>query len=78
MIRSAPAYPNDAIYSADLARAAVHAGMSGRTGLLVGSWNAHLTHVPLGAVLDRRNTLDPESDLWLAVLESTGQPAAWT
>ncbi len=78
MIRSAPAYPNDAIYSAGLARAAVHAGMSGRTGLLVGSWNGHLTHVPLHAVLDRRNTLDPESDLWLAVLESTGQPTAWT
>lgn len=77
MIRSAPAHPNDAIYSAGLARAAVHAAMSGRTGMLVGSWNGHLTHVPLRAVLDRRNTLDPESDLWLAVLESTGQPMTW-
>jgi 6-phosphofructokinase 1 len=77
MIRSAPANPNDSIYSANLARHAVHAGMSGRTGMLVGSWNGLFTHVPLRAVLDRRNTIDPESDLWLAVLESTGQPAQW-
>ncbi len=78
MIRSAPANPNDSIYSANLARHAVHAGMSGRTGMLVGLWNGHFTHVPLREVLDRRNTIDPESDLWLAVLESTGQPAQWT
>jgi 6-phosphofructokinase 1 len=78
MIRSAPAHPNDSIYSANLARHAVHAGMTGRTGMLVGLWNGHFTHVPLREVLDRRNTLDPEGDLWLAVLESTGQPAQWT
>ncbi len=78
MIRSAPAHPNDSIYSANLARHAVHAAMSGRTGMLVGSWNGHFTHVPLHAVVDRRNTVDPEGDLWLAVLESTGQPAQWS
>lgn len=77
MIRSAPANPNDSIYSSNLARNAVHAGMSGRTGLLVGLWNSHFTHVPLQAVLEKRNTVDPEGDLWLAVLESTGQPAQW-
>ena len=78
MIRSAPANPNDSIYSANLARHAVHAGMSGRTGMLVGLWSNHFTHVPLRAVLEQRNVIDPEGDLWLAVLESTGQPAQWT
>ncbi len=78
MIRSAPANPNDSIYSANLARHAVHAGMTGRTAMLVGFWNGHFTHVPLAAVVDRRSTVDAEGDLWLAVLESTGQPAAWT
>ena len=77
MIRSAPAHPNDSIYSANLARHAVHAGLSGRTGLLIGLWNGQFTHVPLRAVLDHRNTIDPEGDLWHAVLESTGQPAQW-
>jgi 6-phosphofructokinase 1 len=51
--------------------------MSGRTGLLVGLWHGEFTHVPLDAVLDRRKAVDPEGDLWLAVLESTGQPAQW-
>ena len=77
MIRSAPANPNDSIFASNLARHAVHAGMSGRTGLLVGLWHGEFTHVPLHAVLDRRKAVDPEGDLWLAVLESTGQPAQW-
>ncbi len=76
-IRSAPANPNDSIFASNLARHAVHAGMSGRTGLLVGLWHGEFTHIPLDAVLDRRKAVDPEGDLWLAVLESTGQPAQW-
>ncbi len=76
-IRSAPANPNDSIFASNLARHAVHAGMSGRTGLLIGLWHGEFTHVPLAAVLDRRNAVDPEGDLWLAVLESTGQPTQW-
>jgi len=77
MIRSAPANPNDSIFCSSLARAAVHAGMCGKTGMLVGLWNNQFTHVPLREVVGRRNTIDPEGDLWLAVLEATGQPAEW-
>ncbi len=77
MIRSAPANPNDSIFCSSLARNAVHAGMSGRTGMLVGLWNNQFTHVPMREIVGRRNTMDPEGDLWLAVLESTGQPAEW-
>ncbi len=75
MIRSAPANPNDSIFCFNLARHAVHAGMSGRTGMLVGLWNDQFTHVPTREVAARRKTIDPEGDLWLAVLESTGQPS---
>ncbi len=77
MIRSAPPNPNDSIFCSVLARNAVHAGMSGRTGMLVGLWNNQFTHVPMREVVGRRNTIDPQGDLWLAVLESTGQPSAW-
>ncbi|MDD5645872.1 MAG: ATP-dependent 6-phosphofructokinase [Candidatus Bipolaricaulis sp.] len=77
MIRSAPANPSDSIFCSSLARNAVHAGMSGRTGMLVGLWNNQFTHVPMREVVGRRNAIDPEGDLWLAVLESTGQPSEW-
>ncbi len=77
LIRSAPANPSDSLYSSDLARNAVHAGMAGRTGLLIGYWNGEYTHVPLREVISRRRAVDLEGDLWHAVLESTGQPALW-
>ncbi len=77
LIRSAPANPSDSVYSSDLARNAVHAGMAGRTGLLIGYWNGEYTHVPLREVVARRKEIDLEGDLWYAVLESTGQSALW-
>jgi len=77
LIRSAPANPSDSLYSSDLARNAVHAGMAGRTGLLIGSWAGEYTHVPLRELIARHKTVDLEGELWHAVLESTGQPALW-
>ncbi len=74
MVRSLQAIPSDRMYCLRMAHAAVHAAMSGRTGMLVGSWKSQLTHVPIEAVVTGRKSLDPESDLWLSVLESTGQP----
>lgn len=78
LIRSASANPSDSVYSSDLARNAVHAGMAGRTGLLIGYWNGEYTHVPLREVIIRRKEVDLEDDLWYAVLESTGQRALWS
>ena len=77
LIRSAPANPSDSLYSSELARNAVHAGMAGRTGLLIGYWNGEYTHVPLREVIARRKEVDLEGDLWHAVLETTGQTALW-
>ncbi|MEW5944752.1 MAG: ATP-dependent 6-phosphofructokinase, partial [bacterium] len=74
MIRSIPANASDSVYCAQLAHHAVHAAMAGKTGMVVGRWNNTFTHVPIKMVVSRRNTLDPRSQLWLDVLESTGQP----
>ena len=77
LIRSTPANPSDALYSSDLARNAVHAGMAGRTGLLIGYWDGEYTHVPIREVTARSKSVDLEGDLWYSVLETTGQPALW-
>jgi 6-phosphofructokinase 1 len=81
IIRSVPANPADSVYCWQLATNAVHAGMSGRTRLIIGQWHGRLVHVPIGAAIAKRKQVDPNGDLWRSVLESTGQPklcaAAW-
>jgi 6-phosphofructokinase 1 len=74
MIRSAPATPNDSAFCLELAYNAVHAGMSGRTNLLVGIWKNAFTHVPLREVVKSRKSLDPTGTLWLSLVQATGQP----
>ncbi|MEJ3654480.1 ATP-dependent 6-phosphofructokinase [Actinomycetes bacterium KLBMP 9759] len=73
-IRSVPANPYDSVYCVRLSQAAVHAAMSGRTQMVVGRYRRRFVHVPMAAAVSRRNQVDPHGDLWLAVLESTGQP----
>lgn len=73
-IRSVPANGYDGVYCTRLAHAAVHAALSGRTEMIVGQWHGRFVHLPIGFVTGGRNVVDPESDLWLAVLEATGQP----
>lgn len=74
MVRSVPANAHDSIYCMQLAQNAVHAGMAGKTGMLVGLWNGHFTHVPLHLATKQKKRLSPEDPLWLSVLEATGQP----
>jgi 6-phosphofructokinase 1 len=75
IIRSTPANAHDSIYCARLGAHAVHAAMAGKTGLLVSLQHGQLVHVPIRLATAQRNTVDPESPLWLGVLEATGQPA---
>lgn len=75
MIRSAPANPNDAIFCALLGQYAVHAGMAGKTDMIVGQWNNIFTHIPIKMVTSKRNQVNPQSRFWHNVLEATGQPA---
>lgn len=74
-IRSLPANANDSVFCSFLGRDAVHAGMAGKTGLLVGYWNNQFVHVPMEASAGRRKQVDPDGKLWNTVLESTGQGA---
>ena len=73
-IRSVPANPYDSVYCIRLAHNAVHAAMSGRTEMIVGRWNARFVHVPMTLAVRQRYQVDPNGDLWMSVLESTGQP----
>jgi 6-phosphofructokinase 1 len=77
-IRSQPAGAIDAEYCLALGHHAVHAALSGRTRMIVGSWNTRFVHVPIGLAIGRRRQLDPLGEDWQRVLESTGQPASMT
>jgi 6-phosphofructokinase 1 len=74
LVRSVAANAHDSIYCMQLAHNAVHAGMAGKTGMLVGLWNDEITHVPIKLATSRPKRLSPEDSLWLNVLEATGQP----
>jgi 6-phosphofructokinase 1 len=76
-IRSIPASPTDGVYCWHLARNAVHAGMAGNTELLIGRWNGRFVHVPLQLATRFRKQVDTAGDLWMSVVESTGQPVLW-
>ena len=75
MIRSVPANAADNFYCSQLAQHAVHAGMAGKTGMLVGRWHGAFIHLPITLATQGRRKVDPQSELWHSVLESTGQPA---
>ncbi|MFQ5671228.1 MAG: ATP-dependent 6-phosphofructokinase [Acidobacteriota bacterium] len=77
MIRSLPANSMDAELCSILGQHAVHAGMAGRTGMLVGMWNHRPTHVPIALATRRQRRLDPRGEVWQRVLETTGQPFGW-
>ena len=75
-IRSLPANAYDAQLCLVLGQHAVHAGMSGRTNMLVGTWNQRFTHVPIPLAISTRRRMDPSGEAWQRVLEATGQPAS--
>ncbi len=74
MIRSVAANASDSVFCDSLARHAVHAGMAGKTDLVIGRWHRLFTHVPLPVSIGQKKRIDPDGDLWLAVTETTGQP----
>lgn len=73
MVRSLPANANDHVYCTFLGRDAVHAGMAGKTDMIVGHWNDHFVHVPIPLTAGKRKQVDPGGKLWQTVLEATGQ-----
>jgi 6-phosphofructokinase 1 len=73
MIRSVPANASDSNYCGALGQYAVHAGMAGKTGMLVGLMKDEFVYLPLKMVASGMK-VDPEGNLWMRILESTGQP----
>jgi 6-phosphofructokinase 1 len=57
-----------------LGQNAVHAGMAGRTNMVVGDWGGIFTHVPIPMAVSKRKKIDPDGWIWSTVLASTGQP----
>jgi 6-phosphofructokinase 1 len=73
MIRSLPADSNDSAFCVMLGQNAVHAGLSGRTNMVVGYWNQHFVHVPISLAILKRKKVNPSGHVWQTVLETTGQ-----
>jgi 6-phosphofructokinase 1 len=73
MIRSLPANANDRVFCNFLGRNAVHAGMAGKTSMLIGHWNNQFVHVPMKLIAEKRKTMKPTGSLWRSTLEATGQ-----
>lgn len=73
-IRSVPANANDHVLCSFLARGAVHAGMAGKTRMLVGLCNNQLVHIPMEATVGKQKQVDLFGGKWMSVLETTGQP----
>lgn len=77
-IRAVPASPEDRVFCVNLARHAVHAGMAGKTGMVVARWHQRFVHLPMKVVTRGRKKVDPHGDLWRSVVEATGQPSQMT
>jgi len=72
-IRSVPANASDSMYCGALGQYAVHAGMAGKTGMLVGLMKDEYVHIPLKMVTSGTK-VDTGGNVWMRVLETTGQP----
>ncbi len=73
-IRSAPPNCEDSLLSDQFARNAVHAGMAGKTDILIGVWYNVMTHVPIPLAVGTKKRIRPNNEIWRAVLQVTGQP----
>lgn len=74
IIRSAPATASDSIFCNKLGLHGVHGAMAGKTSFVVGRRNNRFVYLPIEMVTQQRKRINPQGDLWLNVLETTGQP----
>jgi len=73
MIRSLPTTARDANFCLRLGHGAVHAGMAGKTDVVIGSWRRRLTHVPIPMAVSSRKKVETNGYLRQTVLSVTGQ-----
>jgi 6-phosphofructokinase 1 len=72
-IRGCAANTEDAVLCDRMGRHAVHAAMSGRTGLIASFLHGQFVHVPIDLIAAGGKRLDLDGELWRAVLAATGQ-----
>jgi 6-phosphofructokinase 1 len=70
-IRGCPANTEDSLICDRMGRHAVHAAMSGRTGLVISLLHGQFAHVPIDLIAAGGKCLNLDGDLWRAVLSST-------
>jgi 6-phosphofructokinase 1 len=75
LIRSVPATPNDSVFCGFLAQNAVHAGMAGKTDMVVGMLHDEFVYIPNRLVVSGRKQVELDGKLWNSVIEATGQPS---
>ena len=76
-LRGCPANTEDGIICDQFARHAVHAGMAGKTGLVIGFQNGHFIHVPTGLIARESKRLPLDGPIWKSALATTGQAATF-
>jgi 6-phosphofructokinase 1 len=76
-VRSVPANCTDSLLCDSLARRAVHAGMAGKTDVLVAVLHHTFIHVPISLATAERRQVKLEGEGWSSVLAATGQPRAF-
>lgn len=74
MIRTVPANSHDVRMCSQLAAAAVHGGMAGFTGFMVGHVNNSLAMIPVSFLFGKKGTVDVKGRTWQRLLAGTGQP----
>lgn len=72
-IRGCPANSFDSAFCLMLGQSAVHAGMAGKTNMIVGFWNRYFTNVPISFAIKERKRVNLQGDLWQTVIQTTGQ-----
>jgi 6-phosphofructokinase 1 len=74
-IRSVPATAHDSAFCLLLGHCAVHAGMTGRTNMVVSFWHNQFTHVPIALAVSERKKIDPDGALWSSA--TCGERGEW-
>jgi 6-phosphofructokinase 1 len=62
------------MYCERLGNNAVHAGMAGKTKMLIGLVNNEFVHIPIKTATTRRKQVNSEGSLWRDAIEATQQP----
>jgi 6-phosphofructokinase 1 len=73
IIRPVPANSEDSAFCLMLGQYAVHAGMAGKTDMVIGYWNQYFTHIPISLATLKRKKIDPRGHLWQTVMLTTDQ-----